>query len=70
MSEMSTSSSLARRSGLSLPYFSIDSRNGMRGNGEVTWRPLPNSSNSSVMSFSIGWKTSSCSTNDISTSSW
>lgn len=69
-SEMSTSSSLARRSGLSLPYFSIDSRNGIRGNGDVTWRPLPNSSKSSVISFSIGWKTSSCSTNDISTSSW
>lgn len=69
-SEMSTSSSLARRSGLSLPYFSIDSRKGMRGNGEVTSRPLPNSVKSSVISFSIGWKTSSCSTNDISTSSW
>ncbi len=47
-SVMSTSSSLARRSGLSEPYFSIASRNGIRGNGEVTWRPLPNSSNSSV----------------------
>ena len=35
-SVMSTSSSWARRSGLSEPYFSIDSRNGMRGNGEVT----------------------------------
>lgn len=70
MSVMSTSSSWARRSGLSEPYFSIDSRNGIRGNGEVTWRSPPNSSKSSVISFSIGWKTSSCSTKDISTSSW
>lgn len=70
MSVMSVSSSFARRSGLSLPYFSIDSRNGMRGNGEVTCRPLPYSSKISVISFSMGWKTSSCSTKLISTSSW
>ncbi len=69
-SVMSVSSSLARRSGLSEPYFSIDSRNGMRGNGEVTSWPPPNSVNSSVISFSMGWKTSSCSTKLISTSSW
>ncbi len=35
-SVMSTSSSWARRSGLSEPYFSIASRNGIRGKGEVT----------------------------------
>ncbi len=69
-SVMSTSSSWARRSGLSEPYFSIASRNGIRGNGDVTSRPLPNSVNSSVMSCSIGRKTSSCSTKLISTSSW
>ena len=33
-----------RRSGLSDPYFSIDSRNGMRGNGSVCFQ-LVNSSN-------------------------
>ena len=58
-----------RRSGLSLPYFAIDSSNGMRRNGRGSSTPST-SFHSLTMSPSITSNTSFCSTNDISTSIW
>ncbi len=59
-----------RRSGLSLPYFSIASKNGMRGKVSVTGLPSANSTKVSRITGSMVVKTSSCVTKLISTSSW
>ncbi len=65
-----------RRSGLSDPYFSMASSNGMRRNGGlsisgfVSRRKPPNSSKTPWSTGEMASKTSSWVTNDISKSSW
>jgi hypothetical protein len=64
-------SSGLRRSGLSLPYRAMASSYGMRGNGGgVTRASGRNSAKTPWSTGSRAAKTSSCVTNDISTSSW
>ncbi len=70
-SETSAISIGLRRSGLSLPYLPIASRNGMRGNGAaVTGLPSANSSNTPCMTDSMTANTSSWVAKAISMSSW
>ena len=60
-----------RRSGLSVPYFWIAVRNGMRGKAPaITVRAPANSSKTPRMTGSIVWNTSSWVTKLISRSSW
>ena len=69
MSVRTTCSSPKRRSGLSLPYFAIDSSNGIRRKGVGTSTPRT-SFHSRTMSFSTTAKTSSWLTKLISRSIW
>jgi hypothetical protein len=59
-----------RRSGLSVPYQSIASLVGDARPDLIDGAPPPNSWKTPFSTGSIVWNTSSCSTKDISMSSW